>query len=171
MTLATKLGPVLKGEQQPADDAQRLGLAEVCRYQRRYAAAARFCREAFADDGKLADDLNSGNRYNAAWYAARAGCGQGEDAKDLDDKARAGWRKQALDWLRADLDLRTKQVDGGKLEDRKAADYALRYWQADAALAGVRDAAELAKLPADEQEAWHKLWADVEALLKKAPEK
>ena len=97
----------------------------------------------------------------------RPGCGQGEDAKELDDKERAGWRQQALDWLRADLDLRTKQLDGGKPEDRKAAGYALRYWQADAALAGVRDAAELAKLPADEQEAWRKLWADVEALLKK----
>jgi hypothetical protein len=79
LALEPRLGPVIKGEQQPADDAERLGLAEVCESQRRYAAAL---------------------------DAARAGCSQGVDAKDLDDQARAGWRKQALAWLRADLSLR-----------------------------------------------------------------
>jgi len=33
-------------------------------------------------------------------------------------------------------------------------------------LAGIRDPAAVAKLPADEQEACKKLWADVAALLK-----
>jgi hypothetical protein len=37
-------------------------------------------------------------------------------------------------------------------------------------LAGLRDPASLAKLPEAEQEAGRKLWADVEALLKKAQE-
>src|SRR5262249_31381228 len=36
--------------------------------------------------------------------AALAGCGQGEDARSLEDKERARLRQQALDWLRADLD-------------------------------------------------------------------
>jgi hypothetical protein len=40
--------------------------------------------------------------------------------------------------------------------------------QGDAYLAGIRDAKELAKLPADERRAWEKLWADVAALAKKA---
>jgi hypothetical protein len=35
-------------------------------------------------------------------------------------------------------------------------------------LAGLRDPAPLAKLPEPEQETCRKLWADVEALLKKA---
>jgi hypothetical protein len=35
----------------------------------------------------------------------------------------------------------------------------------------VRDAAELAKLPAGEQEQWRKLWADVQNVLDKAAEK
>jgi serine/threonine-protein kinase len=171
LALEAKLAAVLKGEQQPADDAERLGLAEVCEYQHRYAAAARLRRDALAHDAKLADDLQSGNRYTAAADAARAGCGQGADATDLDGKARAGWRKQALTWLRADLELRAKQLDGGKPEDRKAADDALRYWQTDAALARLRDAAELAKLPSDEQEAWRKHWRDVQSTLDKAGEK
>ena len=44
----------------------------------------------------------------------------------------------------------------------------LRHWQQDTDLAGIRDAAALAKLPADEQKAFTQLWADVAALLKKA---
>jgi hypothetical protein len=44
----------------------------------------------------------------------------------------------------------------------------LRYWQHDLDLAGIRDAAMLAKLPAEERAACEKLWADVAALLKKA---
>ena len=44
----------------------------------------------------------------------------------------------------------------------------MRHWQKDTDLAGIRDAAALAKLPADEQKAFTQLWADVGALLKKA---
>ena len=44
-------------------------------------------------------------------------------------------------------------------------------WKQDSDLAGIRDAAALAKLPADEQKAFTQLWADVAALLKKAEEK
>ena len=55
-----------------------------------------------------------------------------------------------------------------KPADRTAVQQALRHWQQDADLAGIRDAAALAKLPADEQKAFSKLWADVAAVLKKA---
>jgi hypothetical protein len=44
----------------------------------------------------------------------------------------------------------------------------LRHWQQDSDLAGVRDKGALAKLPAAERDAWRKLWADVDALLKRA---
>jgi hypothetical protein len=44
----------------------------------------------------------------------------------------------------------------------------LRHWQKNPDLASVRDKAALAKLPRAQQEAWRKLWTDVEALLKKA---
>ena len=43
--------------------------------------------------------------------------------------------------------------------------------QKDLDLAGIRDPAAVAKLPADEQEACKKLWADVAGLLKKLEEK
>ena len=91
-----------------------------------------------------------------------------EDAAKLDDTERTRLRQQALDWLRADLTLRTKQLDSGTPADRTAALWAVGNWQQDADLAGIRDAAALAKLPADEQKASTQLWADVAALLKTA---
>ncbi|HVS40069.1 MAG TPA: tetratricopeptide repeat protein [Gemmataceae bacterium] len=171
LALEAKLPSVLKGEQQPADDVERLGLATVCQAQGRCAAAARFRRDAFAHDHSLADDWKAADRYNGACCAARAGCGQGEDAKDLDEKARAAWRQQALDWLRADLDLRAKQLEDGKAGERRAVGEYFRRWQRDPALVGVRDPAELAKLPTDEQEAWRRLWIDAQSILDKAGEK
>jgi hypothetical protein len=46
----------------------------------------------------------------------------------------------------------------------------LKHSQQDSDLASVRDAAALAKLPEAERAEWNKLWAEVEALLKKAGE-
>ena len=43
-------------------------------------------------------------------------------------------------------------------------------WQQDIDLAGIRDAAAMAKLPEEEQKAFGQLWADVAALSKKAAE-
>jgi hypothetical protein len=45
---------------------------------------------------------------------------------------------------------------------------ALRHWQRDTDLAGLRDPAALANLPDAERTDWQKLWADVAALLRKA---
>jgi hypothetical protein len=101
---------------------------------------------------------------------ALAAAGRGEDAAKLDDKERRRLRKQALDWLRADLALYARQPATGKPADRAAVQQALRHWQADPDLAGIRDAAALARLPAEERTAFARLWADVAELLKKAEE-
>jgi len=44
----------------------------------------------------------------------------------------------------------------------------LEHWKADTDLAGLRDAAPLAKLPEDEQKVCRAIWAEVDALLAKA---
>jgi serine/threonine-protein kinase len=168
VAMESKLAAFLKGEFQPKDTAERLGLIGVCQGKNLWAAAARLYADAFAADPKLADDPKSNHRYNAACSAARAVVGQSDDAAQLDDKEKARLRQQALDWLRADLALRTKELESGQPADRTAAQKALRHWQQDSDLAGIRDAAALAKLPAEERAAWEKLWADVAALLKKA---
>jgi tetratricopeptide (TPR) repeat protein len=159
---------LLEGADKAASARESLDVALMCHHKRRNAAAARFCAGAFAADPKLADDLKAAHRYSAACYAALAASGQGEDAAKLDDKERTRLRKQALDWLRADLALRTRQLESGQPADRAAVQQKLRHWQKDSDLAGIRDRAALAKLSAEERTACIQLWADVAALLKRA---
>jgi Flp pilus assembly protein TadD len=156
---------VLRGEAEPVDAAERLALAKLCQdYKRLYAAAARLYAGAFAEQPRLADDLRSAHRYNAACAAVLAGCGQGADAPSGDPE-RTRWRRQAFDWLRADLALWARQLDGTSPQARTLAQRKLRHWQADADLAHVRDREALAELPEPERKRWQKLWADVAALL------
>lgn len=75
-------------------------------------------------------------------------------------------RKQALDWLRANLVLQTNQLEIGKPAACAAVKTTLLHWQKDADLESIGDEAALAKLSAEEQKALTQLWADVAALLK-----
>ena len=170
MAARDKLSAFQNGSYTPASNAERLALAEWCQIEKLNHTATRLYAAAFAADPKLADDLEAGHRYSAACYAALAAAGQGEDAAKLDDKDKARLRQQALDWLRADLALRTRQLESGQPADRTAAQQALRHWQQDRDLAGLRDAAALAKLLPEERAACERLWADVAALVKKAGE-
>src|SRR5262249_54531686 len=152
----------------PATAAEQADLAEVCRFSRRHVASVTFATAAFAASPALANDLEAGHRYYAAYSAALAGCGQGRDAGKLDDKESARFRQPALTWLRADLALRRRQAASARGADRAEAQRALRYWQSDPNLACVRDKEGLAKLPEAERNAWLELWADVRALCRRA---
>src|SRR5262249_59870885 len=102
-----------------------------------------------------------------ACAAALAAAGKGEDARDLTAEQRTKLRKQALDWLRADLAAWTKVAEGGQPQALAVVQRTLTHWQGDADLASLRDKEALAKLPQTERAAFTKLWADVDALLKK----
>jgi tetratricopeptide (TPR) repeat protein len=170
LALDRKLTAILKGEARPAGAAELLQLAFLCQqYKKHYATAVRFYAAAFTSDSRLADDLHNQNRYHAACAAALAAAGKGSDADKLDAKEKARLRGQALTWLKADLALRAKQVQSGKPPDRQAALQALKHWQQDPDLAGVRDPVALAKLPEAERREWAKFWAEVNSLLKQAP--
>jgi hypothetical protein len=139
----------------------------VLAHQGRFAAAARCYDEAFAAHPQLLRGPPTGHRYWAACAAARAGCGQGRDAADLDEKSCAAFRRQALDWLRAELDswrrLLVKEPGSAWLVARD-----LPIWLEDPHFAGVREPEALARLPAAERQAWQKLWADVADTLARA---
>jgi hypothetical protein len=77
-------------------------------------------------------------------------------------------RKQALDWLRADLAVRTMQLHGGNPAAHAAVEQTRQQWQNDSDLAGVRDREALAKLPEAERKDWEALWAKVQALIDRA---
>jgi tetratricopeptide (TPR) repeat protein len=161
------LPSVLAGAGVPADAGAALGFARVCSLTKRYAAAVRLSATVMEAAPGAANDPRNSIRYNAARTAALAGCGQGNDAP-VDEAERARLRGQALAWLRADLAWWAKAAERGNSKALEAVRVALPHWQQDADLAGVRDAADLDKLPEAERADWRKLWADVDALLKKA---
>ena len=116
-----KLPAFLKGEFKPTTNEERLDLSHLCEIKKLYHTSAGLYADAFAVDPKLADDLQAGYRYNAAYCAALAAAGQGEDPPrrtTLDETEKARLRKQALDWLRADLALWTRLNDSGHAADR-----------------------------------------------------
>ena len=161
-----KFAAFQNGSYTPASNEERLGLAEWCQVKKLNHTRPACTPPPSPPTPSWPTTSKAGHRYNAACFAALAAAGQGEDAAKLDDKERTRLRKQALDWLRADLALRGKQLETGKPADRAEVQQALRHWQQDTDLAGIRDAAALAKLPAEEQKAFTQLWADVAALLK-----
>jgi serine/threonine-protein kinase len=113
----------------------------------------------------LAADLKGGHRYNAACAAALAGCGRGEDGAKLSGAERTRWRKQAREWLQADLAAWAKKLADGAVADRALVQKKLMHWRTDPDLAGLRDPDELAKLPEKEREACRQLWQEVALLL------
>ncbi len=155
---------ILRGEFGPAEDEWAL-VADLCHCKRHPTAAARLWKQAFTARPTLAEDLPAGHRCAAARAAALAGCGRGEDAAKLSAKERELWRRQAIAWLRADLILWTKELQGNRPQARAAVQQALRRWQRSPDLAGLREEGALAKLPEGEQAACCKLWAEVGAVL------
>jgi serine/threonine protein kinase/Tfp pilus assembly protein PilF len=164
-----RLSAVLEGKGQPKDAAERIVFAQLCtQFRKRYAAAARWYGEAFAEKSQLADDLRLQCRYNAACAAALASCGQGVDADKLDAKERARLRQQALDWLRADLKAYRLVMEKSAGKAGPAIAQRMQHWLQDKDFIGVRDSEALAKLPEAERKDWQKLWEEVEALLQQA---
>lgn len=163
--LQPRLQGLLAGQDQPANNGERLGFAELCGQPsvRCYALAVRLYAEAFRNDPALADDMRTGLRTAAAIVAARAGCGQGKDTAALKDEAKAQLRRQSLDWLQADLARWRQWAD--RPQARTFLVRALRNWRRNDGLACVREPAALARLPEEERAAWQKLWKETEALL------
>jgi serine/threonine-protein kinase len=166
--LEARLPAFQKGEIQPRDTAERLVLIGVCEAKKLHHTATRLYTDAFTADPGLADDRRAPLRYNAACRAALAAAGQGGDATQLDNAAKAKLRGQALDWLKAELSALGKDLDSGPPPARAAITRVLSHWRNDPDLAGIRESAALGKVPAEERAAHAKLWADVAALLKKA---
>ncbi len=171
--LDAKLSQVLSGEVEPANSGERLALARMCQLPCKslHAAAVRFYAEAFAEQPKLSDDLDLSHRYNAACAAALAGCGQGQDAAGLDNKERTRLRKQALDWLLADLGAWRRLLEKEPDKARPAIAKTMQHWLEDTDFAGVRGPEALGKLPEAERQGWQKLWQEVEALRTRAADR
>jgi tetratricopeptide (TPR) repeat protein/predicted Ser/Thr protein kinase len=170
--LQKRLPAMVQGKDSSKDADELLGLAHLCRrpFDEQYAASAKFSAAAFAAEPKLAAEFPTPHRYNAACVAAMAGCGKGKDADRLDDREHARLRRQALDWMRAELDAWGRVFDREPDPVRPNLVRELRHWLEDTDFVGVRGSA-LGNLPEPERQAWQKLWNDVSPLLKRAQEK
>jgi serine/threonine-protein kinase len=173
-TILPNLPAFLRGNYQPEQNDERLALLAaqlaICEFQGLRGSAARVYSDIFIAEPRLAEATAKGNRFYAARAAALAGCGQGKDADQLDDKERARWRRQALDWLRQDLTWWVEALARGNAQTRADVRWRMVYWQADSDLAGVRARDALARLPDEEREQWERLWSDVDALLRRVSE-
>jgi serine/threonine protein kinase/Flp pilus assembly protein TadD len=168
MRLEPRLPRILKGEEQPADATECLSLTNLCHWKKHFAASARLYGEAFASQPSLADDLTSGNRYNAACAAALAGCGQGQDAAALGTKERGRLRGQSLAWLKDDLKAWRRLLEKDSVKAGSTIGQQMAHWLQDRDFNGVRGAEALGKLPEDERQSWQQLWADVADTLAKS---
>jgi serine/threonine-protein kinase len=168
VALESRLPAVLRGDEKARDAAEGIGFAELAYNAKQFGRSARLYAESLGADPKLSETVETRHRYAAACAAALAGAGKGDDKAPLPEPEKAGWRTQAIDWLKADLACWSKQVETGKSEAKARASRTLFRWKADTDLAGIRDPDELAKLLASEQKACRTLWAAVEALLKQA---
>ena len=139
IALQDRLPAVLRGEERPADAAETLEFAELCGIQGQLVAAARLYAEALAASPQPADDLHTEHRYRAACAAALVGCGRGGDGADLSQAERARWRERAREWLRAEVTLWTRVLDGGPHADRLLVRDRLAHLWADPDLAGLFD--------------------------------
>jgi tetratricopeptide (TPR) repeat protein len=165
VALDARLSAILKGDQGPKDEAERLALAQRAYDKGLHATAARLWGEALASNPRLGDDRGAQHRYNAACAASLAGCGQGKDDPPLDEAARAALRKQALGWLEAELSAWKRVAMAVAPGNKELVAGTLAHWKGDSDLSGIRGAVALAKLPEAERAAFGQLWADVDGLL------
>jgi tetratricopeptide (TPR) repeat protein len=105
-----------------------------------------------------ADDPKKFLRFNGACAAVRCAEGKGANASPPAD--RPAYRKQALEFLIADLAAIRKLADPGGT----VIHWNMKQWLQVGYLASVRDPMAVEKLPPEEREAWEKLWSDVRDL-------
>jgi hypothetical protein len=100
-------------------------------------------------------------RYRAARCAALAGCGLGQDSATLSAAEQTRWRRKALEWLRTDLVVSSRTLDGGPPVNCGVVKELLTSWQDEPDLAVLREPARLKMLAEDERDGFLALWAEV----------
>ncbi len=177
MELDRKLTAVLAGKERPADDAAEL--MELARYathnKRRFAAMAGIFRDSFKAHPDWADAafpaLHNGlkftNRRYAVGTAAMAAAGKGDEAK-LIDEHRAAWRRQARDWMAAELTAWKMRLHAKTPEAAAEVVQLLTSANLTSGWMHLREAASIHGQPAAERASFQQLYADFARLYAQA---
>ncbi len=152
----------------PNDPMESLDLALICSDQRRFVASARYWAWALEADPKLGDDRQFQYWFSAACTAVMAASGKGQNEAPPDATSGADLRRQALRWLKIDLAIWSRMPLSASPQNRALVLRAMRQWRKDTDLVAVRDAEGLASLPDAERSDWLALWAEVDAMIRKA---
>jgi serine/threonine-protein kinase len=150
----------------PKDAAAHISLAKILLDKGRLDDAIDHVMEGGRIDPKLAvyQDKLGNELYSSACARIHSILNPEAQITPLAEPERTKLRRQALELLQADLRL-TREI----LKAHRIAARPLTAWQADPALASVRDTSELTKLPDAEREQWQRFWADVAREVVSAP--
>jgi serine/threonine-protein kinase len=164
IALEPRLPVVIEGGEAPADAEEAASFARLAFARNRPEEAARLWEQAFDTSPNLASDLVAMNRFQAARAAARAGAEGVWEVAESGADSRANWRRQAVEWLRADLAASASALNSGTAQQRAGVARRLGRWQVDPALASIRDEPALSMLPEAEQRSLREFWAGVQAV-------
>ena len=143
---------------QPGNAAAHVKYAALLHNAGRFAEQLQALVEVIGEHPELAQAPDTYLRYNAGRSALNCAEGLGIDAPPPAD--RPAYRKQALEFLTADLVARRTL----SAADPARVHRAMQHWFKDDDLASVRGPEAIAQLPADERDDWNRLWAEVRAL-------
>ncbi|HEY2589275.1 MAG TPA: protein kinase [Tepidisphaeraceae bacterium] len=158
------LNGLMAGTEQPHSDDERLAMAAICQFRSQSLRAAQLYLDVLTSAPEAADaypDL----RFRAACAAALTAAGRGGDATRLDTNERARWRQHARDWLSAEVEACSQQLDRADPTARTHLAQRLLRLRYEPGLAGIREAEMLRALPAREQTDSVQIWKAAEAAL------
>jgi hypothetical protein len=171
LALLARIPAVLRGDEEPADAAELMTMARAATHrQHQFTRTARLIARSLEAHPEWADFDQDPPRYYGAVCATVAATDRNEtiQTERPPDAELPGFRKQAFEWLSAELSHQARQWADGAPEKREDIRKALEYWTIDGWLAGLRDESRLVELLEAEQTPWRALWDEVRALLKRS---
>ena len=156
---------ILAGKARVENASEGVYFTMLCENYQWLGGATMIYEQTFKQDLNLLPADGPSHYFRAARYGVLGGTGPTDDRPPLGPADRARLRGQALAWLRTELDIWKNRLRSGASETRIRASETFRIWKQDVWLAGVRTTEALAKLPAQEREAWQAFWSELDQLL------
>jgi eukaryotic-like serine/threonine-protein kinase len=152
------LPALLEGKRLPRDNDERLTMLGAYEFANRFRETARLYADALAAEPALVRNLVSVHRFNAARYAALAGCSKGANIATLGEPERKQMREQSRRWLREELAACKTALDSDPTGSRDRVRLVLNRCRQTPDLAGLREPNEVEKLTPDERKDCAALW-------------